>query len=837
MTLLHLLIVGWLPGAAIFRLPYGDRDARAGLEAEERLFWAVVISAALSMSVVLGLAAIDRYSFERLLIADLAIAAVAAAAGRFRLGYGGTAKRVTPGVILPLALILLGVWRFFPPSEYIIGGKDPGTYINEGVQIAQRGTFVYRDPVVAEVPPFARDLFFPSHLRHDYYSLRFMGFRVNDPESGAVVGQFPHVFPAAIAIGYGLDGLTGARRTVGVWAILGVLAVYFAGHRLFGRTAAFTAAALLSLHVIQVWFARYPNAEVVMQALLFATLLAHARAHVDGNRFFAPVAGVLLGLLLFLRFDAVLGIAAVLGAVALLVLARRLRPDPWFFAGLGITVAAGTAYLLGPMRAYVDLPIVFLSHLAWWQYAVMGGAVVVALAALVAGARAPAVGAWVSTWTPMLLTGALVAAAAYSFWLRAPIDGVLAARDAYSLRTFTAFYLTLPGLLAAVLGFALFAHRAFWRAPELFATVSVYAFFFFYKVRIFSDHFWMARRFLPVILPGALLFAAAAALGGSRGTWAPTRLARQAIGVAFVAVLAMQYNRAAAPVLAHVEYAGIIPRLETIAKQVGDRDLLIVESRNASDSHVLAVPLAYIYDRHVLMLNSPRPDKAVLAAYLEWARTRYERVLFLGGGGTDLLSPSWSARPVASERFAVPEYDAPVDAYPRFARSKEFDYSLYALLPPDPADATRPFDLDVGVSDDLHVLRFHAKESSEGRSFRWSRDRSLITVTGLTAASRDVVLSLNDGGRPRGRAAGRRHDLARRRTARHRPRDDRFQGLRRRHPAVARRTPGRRRRNRGNAAHDLGVETGDRDRRRRRPRARRHGRPRHGAIIPGSAGD
>ena len=65
------------------------------------------------------------------------------------------------------------------------------------------------------------------------------------------------------------------------------------------------------------WFARYPNAEMVMQALLFAALLAHARAHVDGDGFFAPVAGTLLGLLLFLRFDAVLGIAAVLAALAL----------------------------------------------------------------------------------------------------------------------------------------------------------------------------------------------------------------------------------------------------------------------------------------------------------------------------------------------------------------------------------------------------------------------------------------------------------------------------------------------------------------------------------------
>ncbi len=337
MTLIKLLIVCWLPGAVIFRLPIADRDRRAGLDAEERLFWAVIISAVVSLSVVLALAVAHRYSFERLLLADLGIAFLAAAAGRFGLRLGANARRPGLAALLPLSLVLLGLWRFFPPSEYIIGGKDPGVYMNEGIQIAQQAALVVRDPVVSSVPPFARDLFFPSYQRADYYSIRFMGFFIKDPDTGAVVGQFPHLFPASIAIGYGLDGLTGARRAVGVWAILGVLAVYFAGRRLAGDAAAWAAAALLTLHVVQVWFARYPNAEMVMQALLFAALLAHARAHVDGDGFFAPVAGALLGLLLFLRFDAVLGIAAVLAALALGVLAGRARVRVSFL----VTLAAG----------------------------------------------------------------------------------------------------------------------------------------------------------------------------------------------------------------------------------------------------------------------------------------------------------------------------------------------------------------------------------------------------------------------------------------------------------------------------------------------------------------
>jgi hypothetical protein len=276
----------------------------------------------------------------------------------------------------------------------------------------------------------------------------------------------------------------------------------------------------------------------------------------------------------------------------------------------------------------------------------------------------------------------------------------------------------------------------------------VFAFFYFYKIRIVSDHFWMTRRFLAVILPGALLFAAAAALSGMRGGFWMTRVVRSAIGVAFIALLAGQYVRTARPIMPHVEYAGLIPKLESLAQTVGERDLLIVESRNQTDTHVLGLPLAYIYDRSVITLASPLPDKTLFTPFLEWARTKYDRVLFMGGGGTDLLSPAWDAKPIAGERFQIPEYDAPVDGYPRFVKQKEFDFSIYELTAPDPAAASRPFDLDVGYQDDLHVVRFHAKENSEGHTYRWSRNPSYIGVTNVRRDSREVVLWLSNGGRP-----------------------------------------------------------------------------------------
>src|SRR4029079_13822339 len=178
--------------------------------------------------------------------------------------------------------------------------------------------------------------------------LRFMGFYVLDPDAGAVVGQFPHVYPASIAIGYALEGLTGARATVGFWAVFGILSVYFLGARLLGGPAAAAAATLLALNIVEALFARYPNADIVMQALLFAALLANARAAVDDDPFFAPVAGALLGLLLFLRFDVVLGIIGVAVGLALGVFSGQ-RTRLSFVATFAFVGTAAAAYLLGPL--------------------------------------------------------------------------------------------------------------------------------------------------------------------------------------------------------------------------------------------------------------------------------------------------------------------------------------------------------------------------------------------------------------------------------------------------------------------------------------------------------
>jgi hypothetical protein len=96
----------------------------------------------------------------------------------------------------------------------------------------------------------------------------------------------------------------------------------------------------------------------------------------------------------------------------------------------------------------------------------------------------------------------------------------------------------------------------------------------------------------------------------------------------------------------------------------------------------------------------------------------------------------------------VPEFETTAESLPRLVSHKEFEYSVYEIVEPRPRFEDEWFDLDLGIADDLHVLRFHAKELTDGRTFRWTTPTSYIAVTTVPATASELTLVLHDGGRP-----------------------------------------------------------------------------------------
>ena len=217
---------------------------------------------------------------------------------------------------------------------------------------------------------------------------------------------------------------------------------------------------------------------------------------------------------------------------------------------------------------------------------------------------------------------------------------------------------------------------------------------------------------------------------------------RAAAGGLVLFVLAVQYGAATRPILRHTEHAGMIPAVESLARRIGPNDLLVMPTRNASDAQTFALPLAYIYDRNVLPLRYNSPDPKAFGAFLDWARQRYDRVLFMGSGGTNLLTRRITPKLISTNRIRVPFYDRTLNAYPQGVDSWEFDSGLYELLP-DPVPPG-PVEIDVGSGYDLYVGNMHPSEtSSEGRSFRWTRTRSTVWIVGTHPEASELILTLS----------------------------------------------------------------------------------------------
>jgi len=181
-------------------------------------------------------------------------------------------------IVLLLLLVVLMSVLYLRPHEFIFGGADAGVYVNLGANIARTGRWLISNPDLATVPASDYAVLFreqPEQFLPRYYYLP--GFYVSDSGAGTIVPQFYALHPVWLALAHGLDGVQANLFMTPLWGMLGVLALYFAVREAFDHRVAALAAVILAVTPTQIWFSRYPTAEVLTQFLLFGGLYAFAR--------------------------------------------------------------------------------------------------------------------------------------------------------------------------------------------------------------------------------------------------------------------------------------------------------------------------------------------------------------------------------------------------------------------------------------------------------------------------------------------------------------------------------------------------------------------------------
>jgi hypothetical protein len=309
---LLLIALFLVPGYGAW-LAFSD-EGRRHLSAVEGLFiisLTGLITATLSAFI---LAELGLFELPLLLVLLGVFALGTAAWGIFKRGRSPNPLSGLSFQFIDLAPFLLLALAFLlsPQSfEYIVGGRDHGVYFNTGVNIARTGQILIIDPELAAVPPESRVLLINPDVSVDLHGLpgpwsegqRLPGLTIRDASQGIILPHAFHLYPALIAIFYALGGISFGLSTTMVLALFGSLAFYFAGRRLFGPAAAILALFFVILNVGQMWFTRYPTAEILTRLLFWSGLYTVVLLLTKGGRFTAVIAGLCFGLMHLAKLD------------------------------------------------------------------------------------------------------------------------------------------------------------------------------------------------------------------------------------------------------------------------------------------------------------------------------------------------------------------------------------------------------------------------------------------------------------------------------------------------------------------------------------------------------
>jgi 4-amino-4-deoxy-L-arabinose transferase-like glycosyltransferase len=559
---------------------------------------------------------------------------------------------------LIVVLVIAGA-LFARPGELIVGGEDPGVYMNTGIHIARAGGIEIKDDVLAAVPAeLSRDrLYAPAawYLRYVDGSI-FPGFYVLDAAEGRMVPQFFHLFPTAIAILYEMGGLPLALYTTPLFALASLFMLYLLGRELAGKTVGVLAAGLLGLNISQIWFARVSFSDVVLQFWLLgglwtlSTLIGREERGAQGLGLTALISGSCFGMAHLTKLDSYVVPVIVVGYAGIAWLLGRFRRPQVLLVGAYFLLAVHAAAHAVVFSAYY-VYVMFSQFTGLLQLAAIGVIAGIAALVVISRYRARLVGFITGSTryqTParMFFVVVIVLGSLYLYFVRplladlgemaeaqiAERGQVIKALSTYSIepeqykhlgeptRTFVeegivrmGWYLTPLGVWLGIAGLTIWtlSKPGPKVLPFLGATL-VYSGIVFYKGAIRSDFFWAFKRYVPLVIPAFMLLIAYVVWQLGR---VQSRLAFGILPPVLVAVLATSYIAEDLNVVGDVEYRGAIDQITDLNEVFPPNALILFES-SASASGV-GTPLRFVFGRTVYPVTVEQINSAPMQKIIE----------------------------------------------------------------------------------------------------------------------------------------------------------------------------------------------------------------------------
>lgn len=597
---------------------------------------------------------------------------------------------VVRAVLAAAAGIVLGAVLLLAPYETAVQGGDATVYLNFGRQIANEGALAFEDPLLSSVAPDDRAVLFENRVPLDTtgpFARLPGGFLIPDIADPRVTAGFAPLFPVLTALGHAVGPPQLALLVAPIFAIISLIGLWCVARRLGGIHAAWLTVLLTAVSLPQIWFAKLPVPETVAQCLVIAGVLAWLVASATRVTGWAIAAGWFWGLACFAKIDLLVFVPLVL----LILVAQQL---------LTRAPSGGGRPLLVPVCATFGLFMVhhlahyssFASH--YWPY--VADLLQASTALTLLRESAPAQAAVVMAGGLLVATG--VAALVRPAWrwprplLGLAIVGLLVAYGANYVMTTTnrldetipwlSWYISWPVLVlaaAGVLGVGL-VRRAEVPPGGLVVglLLGVVGLHYLYDPLETGVQLDSMRRYVPVVLPFTMLFAA----------WAVVTLltrvgARYRLGLT-LATGALLIGLVARPSLAVVGqplWGNALAQTAQVAQQFPPQAVVLVEPELAG-THI-QTSLSYLFDVDALLLPAPMIDEEVPVlsrAVASWlARDRAVFVIGIEGRDPPVLAPDLALTAVGQARIELPLLERTRERVPQTVVPSTIPFQLFRV--------------------------------------------------------------------------------------------------------------------------------------------------------------
>ena len=427
-------------------------------------------------------------------------------------------------------LVFTAVWagaNFKYSSQHVYTNRDPGVYAAGGVWL------INHDRI--QIP--RTDTF---EGEQEFISEASAGFGVSTVNTEEIYTQGAHLLPAFLGIAGRAGGDAFLFRSSPLFAAFALLALFGFARQLTRDKWAIIATVIFAFSLPVIYFSRDTYSEMLAATYMFSALTIFVAAVASKKRMLWALAGIATGATALTRVDAFLSMAGIILALFVyLVISEKKSRRTNAINGLIFLVATTAISVIGML----DLALLSsgylrdLSRQVRMEMIVMAALLTTGIVAVVLSWRTKVFSrldamtkSWRAKWAAIAVVLICFVLASRPLWMisrdpkgNAPIKNFIEAAQAaggvpldgyrtYAEQTvnWLVWYIGPVIVLSALIGLAIVAYRAM-REKDMrwLAVLSVVfgaAVVYLNNPSITPDQIWASRRFLPVILPGVVIF-------------------------------------------------------------------------------------------------------------------------------------------------------------------------------------------------------------------------------------------------------------------------------------------------------------------------------------------